>query len=48
MGGEHTQAANSARSEVNDVAALALFLCSPAARYLTGQAVGIHHQAEYL
>ena len=33
---------------LNDVAALALFLCSPAARSLTGQAVGIHHQAEYL
>ena len=48
VAGEHTQAAIAARSEMNDVAALALFLCSPAARNLTGQAVGIHHQAEYL
>lgn len=28
--------------ELDDAAALALFLCSPAARSLTGQAVGIH------
>jgi NAD(P)-dependent dehydrogenase (short-subunit alcohol dehydrogenase family) len=28
--------------ELDDAAALALFLCSPAARNLTGQAVGIH------
>jgi len=48
MAAEHAQAAIAARSELNDVAALALFLCSPAARNLTGQAVGIHHQAEYL
>lgn len=45
--GEHAQAITT-RAEVNDVAALALFLCSPAARHLTGQAVGMHHQAEYL
>lgn len=28
--------------ELDDAAALALFLCSPAARSLTGQAIGIH------
>jgi NAD(P)-dependent dehydrogenase (short-subunit alcohol dehydrogenase family) len=37
--------AGAARSRValNEVAALALFLCSPAARHLTGQAVSINH-----
>jgi len=34
------------RVTLDDVAALALFLCSPAARNLTGQAVSIHHGAE--
>jgi len=33
------------RVDQDDVAALALFLCSPAARNLTGQAVSIHHHA---
>ena len=39
--------ANSLRRKVTlaDVAALALFLCSPAARNLTGQAVSIHGNA---
>jgi NAD(P)-dependent dehydrogenase (short-subunit alcohol dehydrogenase family) len=36
------------RVNLNDVAALALFLCSPAARNLTGQAVSIHQHAEDL
>jgi NAD(P)-dependent dehydrogenase (short-subunit alcohol dehydrogenase family) len=31
---------------IDDVAALALFLCSPAARNLTGQTVSMHGQAE--
>jgi len=31
-----------------DVAALALFLCSPAARNLTGQAVSVDGNVEYL
>jgi NAD(P)-dependent dehydrogenase (short-subunit alcohol dehydrogenase family) len=34
--------------DTDDVAALALFLCSPAARNLTGQAVSIHHYVEEL
>ena len=33
------------RVTLDDVAALALFLCSPAARNLTGQAVSIHSNA---
>ncbi|HEU5296611.1 MAG TPA: SDR family oxidoreductase [Burkholderiaceae bacterium] len=36
------------RISLNDIAALALFLCSPAARNLTGQAVSIHPHAEDL
>ena len=36
------------RVTLDDVAALALFLCSPAARNLTGQAVSIHSNAEDL
>ncbi|HEY6353794.1 MAG TPA: SDR family oxidoreductase, partial [Burkholderiaceae bacterium] len=36
------------RVTLDDVAALALFLCSPAARNLTGQAVSIHNNAEDL
>jgi NAD(P)-dependent dehydrogenase (short-subunit alcohol dehydrogenase family) len=36
------------RVDLDDVAALALFLCSPAARNLTGQAVSIHHHVEDL
>ena len=36
------------RVTLDDVAALALFLCSPAARNLTGQAVSIHGNAENL
>ena len=34
--------ATSHELEIDDATALALFLCSPAARRLTGQAVGIH------
>jgi NAD(P)-dependent dehydrogenase (short-subunit alcohol dehydrogenase family) len=34
------------RVSLDDVAALALFLCSPAARNLTGQAVGLHGNAD--
>lgn len=36
------------RVTLDDVAALALFLCSPAARNLTGQAVSIHSNVEDL
>jgi NAD(P)-dependent dehydrogenase (short-subunit alcohol dehydrogenase family) len=36
------------KTGLDDVAALALFLCSPAARNLTGQAVRIHHRVEDL
>ncbi|HEX4508511.1 MAG TPA: SDR family oxidoreductase [Burkholderiaceae bacterium] len=36
------------RVGADDVAALALFLCSPAARNLTGQAVSVDGNAEYL
>jgi NAD(P)-dependent dehydrogenase (short-subunit alcohol dehydrogenase family) len=45
--GQHP-GANSLRRRVtlDDVAALALFLCSPAARNLTGQAVSIHNNGE--
>jgi enoyl-[acyl-carrier-protein] reductase (NADH) len=32
----------------DDVAALALFLCSPAARNMTGQAISIDGNVEYL
>jgi NAD(P)-dependent dehydrogenase (short-subunit alcohol dehydrogenase family) len=32
----------------DDVAALALFLCSPAARNLTGQAISVDGNLEYL
>ena len=32
---------------LDDVAALALFLCSPAARNLTGQAVSLRNGAEH-
>jgi len=32
----------------DDVAGLALFLCSPAARNLTGQAISVDGNVEYL
>jgi enoyl-[acyl-carrier-protein] reductase (NADH) len=33
---------------LDDVAAMALFLCSPAARNLTGQAISVDGNMEYL
>jgi NAD(P)-dependent dehydrogenase (short-subunit alcohol dehydrogenase family) len=49
MHGQHPRAsARRRRVTLDDVAALALFLCSPAARNLTGQAVSIHSNAEDL
>jgi NAD(P)-dependent dehydrogenase (short-subunit alcohol dehydrogenase family) len=33
---------------VDDIAAMALFLCSPAARNVTGQAISVDGNMEYL
>jgi NAD(P)-dependent dehydrogenase (short-subunit alcohol dehydrogenase family) len=47
MPGQHLDADSLRRkATLADVAALALFLCSPAARNLTGQAVSIHSNAD--